>query len=304
MRNFFRTGLFLAAVMSGISYASALEFAIDGIGYVTNADDATTVYIAGKQATGIPNNLVLKPEVEYEGVTYKVTRIKEGALANVKTFVNIDMSQLEIEAIPAEAFSGSSVKSVVLPQGGLVSVGDKAFFGTGLAEITVPASVTEIGASAFEGCPLSRVTLEGADEVMTVGAKAFYCDGQVTNVVTYRLTPPVFSSDDAQGFSDDSYRHGALDIRVDGDMARYSAVKSEYQAANVWHNFYIDNPTAIDVAEADSAASVRVEGNDIVAPEGSMFYSLAGVENGGVELCPGVYVVVLPGGGAVRVAIR
>ena len=67
MRNFFRTGLFLAAVMSGISYASALEFAIDGIGYVTNADDATTVYIAGKQATGIPNNLVLKPEVEYEG---------------------------------------------------------------------------------------------------------------------------------------------------------------------------------------------------------------------------------------------
>ena len=87
-------------------------------------------------------------------------------------------------------------------------------------------------------------------------------------------------------------------------MARYSAVKSEYQDANVWHNFYIDNPTAIDVAEADSAASVRVEGNDIVAPEGSMFYSLAGVENGGVALCPGVYVVVLPGGGAVRVAIR
>ncbi len=35
-----------------------------------------------------------------------------------------------------------------------------------------------------------------------------------------------------------------------------------------------------------------------------MFYSLAGVENGGVALCPGVYVVVLPGGGAVRVAIR
>lgn len=306
MRRFLRIGIFLGGLAAGVPQMFSLQFAVGGIGYVTNPDDSTTVYIAGRVGTGIEQVLKFPREVEYEGVSYPITHMKAGVFSNASTVRDVDMSELEIDAIPARAFAGCvNLTSVEMPSSVISEIADSAFSGcTSLTSVTIPATVSSVGESAFEGCPLSSLVISGADGVMTVGDKAFYCDGQVTNVVTYRETPPEFSSDNAQGFSDASYHRGRLDIRVTGSQARYSEVKSAYQSANVWRNFYIDNPTSLDTPSQEDSFDVKVDGDMIVAPDGSRVYSTDGTLVPNVSLAPGIYVVVSPGKEPVRVVIR
>lgn len=306
MRRLLRTGVFLGGLAAGVPQMFSLQFAVDGIGYVTNPDDPTTVYIAGRVGTGIDQVLKFPGEVEYEGVSYRITHMKAGVFSNSTPVRDVDMSELEIDAIPDRAFAGCvNLTSVEMPAAVITGIGESAFSGcTSLTSVTIPATVTSVGESAFEGCPLSSLVISGADEVMTVGDKAFYCDGHVTNVVTYRETPPEFSSDNSQGFSDASYHRGRLDIRVTGDQSRYSEVKSAYQSANVWRNFYIDNPTSLNTPRQQDAFEVKVDGDMIAAPAGSRVYSLDGTPVPHNSLTPGIYVVVLPDKEPVRVVIR
>ncbi len=305
-RRVLRACVFLWVMAAGMQQMFPLEFAVDGIGYVTNADDPSTVYIAGRVGTGIAQVLKFPKEVEFEGVSYPITHMKAGVFSNSIPVRDVDMSELEIDVIPDRAFEGCvNLTSVEMPTAVVVRIGDSAFSGcTSLKSVTIPSTVMYVGESSFEGCPLSSLVISGAAGVMTVGNKAFYCEGQVTDVVTYRETPPVFSSDDAQGFSEESYRMGRLDIRVSGGQARYSAVKSAYQSADVWRNFYIDNPTAVSAPDGDGYATVRVDGDGIVAPAGSRIYSLCGAVVNRTLLAPGIYIVVSPGNEAVRVVIR
>ncbi len=53
--------------------------------------------------------------------------------------------------ISDDCFSGSSVKSVKIPEG-YTSVGQRAFFNSELTGVTIPSTVTSIGIMAFSGC--------------------------------------------------------------------------------------------------------------------------------------------------------
>ena len=60
--------------------------------------------------------------------------------------------------------------------------------------------------------------------------------------------------------------------------------------------------SGIEGVEADSAG-VRVEGNSIIVPEGSKVYDLSGREVTPSALTPGIYIVRIPGGKAVKVRV-
>lgn len=62
--------------------------------------------------------------------------------------------------------------------------------------------------------------------------------------------------------------------------------------------------TAIAGIEADSEAEVCVAGHDIIAPEGSRVYDLAGRPAGMSGLSTGIYLVTVPSGKTVKVAVR
>lgn len=66
----------------------------------------------------------------------------------------------------------------------------------------------------------------------------------------------------------------------------------------------IPTPTAIDSVGADGAGNVRVDGDSIIAPEGSEVYDVTGRRVRPEGLRNGIYIVRTPDGNAVKVAIR
>ena len=68
----------------------------------------------------------------------------------------------QVGDIGDEAFFGCrNLQTVILPEG-LRRIGKKAFRGTALQEIRIPASVTEIGARAFQNCPVTLLVASGS----------------------------------------------------------------------------------------------------------------------------------------------
>ena len=82
-----------------------------------------------------------------------------------------------VKSIADEAFAGSSLTSVTIPEG-VSAIGVHAFADcSNLVSVTIPSSVTSIGAMAFAYCDhLNRVTIPSS--VSTIGDAAFFsCDG-------------------------------------------------------------------------------------------------------------------------------
>ena len=80
------------------------------------------------------------------------------------------ISNYRVTEIGSSAFSGSSLKEVVLPRT-LTKIGDSAFSGTQLTRLTLPEGITEIGSSAFSGSSLKEVVLPST--LTQIGSSAF-----------------------------------------------------------------------------------------------------------------------------------
>ncbi|MDU7944120.1 MAG: leucine-rich repeat domain-containing protein, partial [Streptococcus salivarius] len=80
------------------------------------------------------------------------------------------ISNYRVTEIGSSAFSGSSLKEVVLPRT-LRKIGDNAFRGTQLTRLTIPEGVTEIGFGAFLDSSLKEVVLPST--LTLIGNSAF-----------------------------------------------------------------------------------------------------------------------------------
>ena len=115
-----------------------------------------------------------------------VTSIGDEAFANCSglTSINVESGNTKYDsrnscnAIIEKATNTliQGCKTTVIPNS-VTSIGDYAFYGSGLTSITIPNSVTSIGSSAFSGCSsLTSVTM--GNGVTTIGESAFsYCSG-------------------------------------------------------------------------------------------------------------------------------
>ena len=126
----------LLVLVASMSTTFAYDAEIDGIYYNFHTSFVPPMsfnYTATVTYSDIDNkysgSVVIPSSVSYNGTTYSVTSIGDGAFRGC-----------------------SSLTSITIPNS-VTSIGDYAFGGcSSLTSITIPNSVTSIGSSAFEGC--------------------------------------------------------------------------------------------------------------------------------------------------------
>jgi hypothetical protein len=135
--------------------------------------------------------------VEYEG----------GELSGALTipsiglvYVNGAYINLPVTGIGVQAFEGSGLTSVVIPNT-ITSIGEGAFgLCYQLASVTIPNSVTSIGEEAFQNCALTSITVPNS--VTSIGGDAF---GGCTSLTSafFQGNAPSASDDPNLIFADD-----------------------------------------------------------------------------------------------------
>ena len=117
-------------------------------------------------------------------------------------------------------YSDSDINVTFAAQSKLESIGAGAFYSSALSEITIPASVTTIGESAFSSSNATAITFAaGGTANLEIGPKAFVGAGIVTLTLPARLT-----SLGANAFSEGVYYCDALEsITVEPGCAAYAS---------------------------------------------------------------------------------
>lgn len=141
---------------------------------------------------------------------------------------------------------------------------------------------------ALSGDVTITVREEAGKTVITIsgpGTISYTLDGGKTYV---EYKDPIVITNDSQ-----TELQGTIRAFAQEDGKRPGAIKEESYKVS-----------GIGSLSADSAAGVSVEGNTIVAPEGSMVFDITGRRVGLTGLRRGIYIVRLPDGKAVKVSVR
>ncbi len=144
-----------------VEYIGAKAFADTDVTYLEfNAKNGV---FADATFTGLTSPATVK-------IADEVTEFPENIVKGWDGIVSLDLGK-GITVIPAAALDGHAMLSE-LKTGDLVRIGGNAFRGTGLAELTLPATLTYAGNSAFEGCQnLEKVTINA--EKLSISGKTF-----------------------------------------------------------------------------------------------------------------------------------
>ena len=199
-------------------------------------NDQAVVY--GYNYENPPTNIVIPSTVSYEGVTYNVIGIDPNAFR--KTFINNNWAEI----------SCSSLTSVTIPNS-VTSIGAEAFRNcSSLTSVTIPNSVTSIGNWAFNSCSsLTSVTIPNS--VTSIAYYTFYGCISLTSIVSNAVVPP------AIGNAVFPYANTCNVTVPCGSLEAY--------IASSWNNYFPSRITEVlsfDLSVAandDSSGSVSVE---------------------------------------------
>jgi hypothetical protein len=92
-----------------------------------------------------------------------------------------------------------NMKSIIFPNS-LVSIGDCAFYWSGLINVTIPNSVTTIGEMAFNAC-FSLSTFTIGSSVTSIGGGAFHMCSNLKTIKSLNSIPPVLGNNCFDGVS-------------------------------------------------------------------------------------------------------
>ncbi len=184
----------LISMLGTNAYAHDIEVANGGVTIYykfINNNTELAVSFRGSGASSYSNeytgNVVIPATVTYNGTTYSVTSIVDGAFYNCSSLTNVTIPN-SVTSIGGAAFRGCSDLSNATLGNSVTSIGQMAFYYCrDLTSITIPNSVISIGESAFEGCGLTRITIPNS--VISIGEYAFsYCTGLTSITIPSSVT--------------------------------------------------------------------------------------------------------------------
>ena len=181
-----RPALLLILLLFSSFSTLAYDCKVAGIYYDLNNDDktASVTYMglgSSDNKDAYVGNIIIPESTTYNGTTYSVTSIGDGAFLDCSGLTSVDIPN-SVTYIGYGAFSDcSGLTSVTIPNS-ITSIGNSAFYGcSGLTSVTIPNSVTYIGISAFERCSgLTSVTIPNS--VTSIGYGAFASCSGLTSV--------------------------------------------------------------------------------------------------------------------------
>jgi hypothetical protein len=151
----------------------------DNISY--EITDEGVVVVSGENSSGA---VVIPAIIEYNGQTYQVTAIGEGAFKGNTAITSVSIDN-GITKIGASAFEGCSNLTEIVLGSDIASIGERAFANfapsssaprradeVGLTVYCYPLSVPETAANAFENTPIDKALLLVYDEVINDYANA------------------------------------------------------------------------------------------------------------------------------------
>lgn len=97
--------------------------------------------------------------------------------------VNFDENG-HLRIIGDEAFYMCNLKEINAFPNSLISIGKRAFIVANFTSITIPASVEEIGESAFQRCTFESITFDPNGNMQVIGTQAFYNCESLTGEIT------------------------------------------------------------------------------------------------------------------------
>ena len=151
----FLKAMLVVAVLSVGMDASAYDFETDGLRYEVLSKTDKTVKVTNEGMKDSYNGFfeVIIPEnVTYEGVTYTVTAIGDGAFSYWKDLIFVDIANTVTE-IGNNAFSNCSSLRTVDFGNSLTTIKDNAFeWCVSLMEVDFPNTLTFLGMHAFNWC--------------------------------------------------------------------------------------------------------------------------------------------------------
>ena len=157
MRHNYIKRLFTALLLFCSTVAMAHDFEVDGIYYnITSQNKTVGVTYKGTSSTQYSDEysgaVIIPENVTYNGSTYSVTSIGEGAFSRCTTLTSVEIPN-SVTSIGEDAFySCTGLTSVTIPNS-VTSIGENAFsFCTKLTSVEIPNSVRSIGESAFSNC--------------------------------------------------------------------------------------------------------------------------------------------------------
>ena len=134
-----------------------------------------------------------------------VASLGDYAFADCQQLTSVDISQTQIDSLPAYAFTGClSLCSIALPYQ-LRQIGSAAFAKTGITSISLPTTMERIGDYAFADCKaLQSVIVEA--ECIAMGDGAFMECRNLTDIdlKTDNLPDYAFTGDTQLRFADDT----------------------------------------------------------------------------------------------------
>lgn len=189
--------LSLLAILANISiYAHDIAVAnADGVTiyykYINNRTElavtcrGTSYSLYANEYSG---NVIIPESVSYNGNTYSVTSIQNGAFEQCTSLTSVNIPE-SVTIIGESAFENcTSLTSVNIPES-ITSIAAYAFDEcSSLTSITIPNSVTSIDAHAFSGCSgLTSITIP--ESVTSIEGSAFYgCSGLTSITIPNSIT--------------------------------------------------------------------------------------------------------------------
>ena len=263
---------------------SAEDFEVDGIYYnITSSTDKTVaVTYRGNSFTSYSNEYsgeVKIPEsVTYNGNTYSVTSIDDGAFYNCSSLTSVEIGN-SVTSIGYAAFEYCSSLTSVEIGNSVTWIGNYAFSNcSSLTSVEIGNSVTSIGGFAFCNCS-SLTSVEMGNSVTSIGGMAFWCCKNLKKLISYAEVPPVCGSDVF-------YQVNTQECTLQVPEKSISA----YQQADQWKLFFLIEgvPTAIGGVTVDGAVPATA---DVYSTNGMLVKRNADLKNLKHELPAGVYII-------------